>query len=218
MAAPALAPAGDGDGAMTSRGPGVASSSTEGPAAPDAEAAATAAVGSASVAVAGAALPRRDGAITLEYVDAEDPALAGRPRLAADGTMIPSPRPRPGAGADPTRYGPDPTFPASYYAGGNAPTSVPRTREVWPGAGAPSSRPTLLSRIWRRFRTTDGTSTTAGPGAQAIAAAGPGAAPAPAPAPASAPGSAGGEPRDLAEGGQGVERVAADRLDEPSER
>jgi hypothetical protein len=133
----------------------------------------------------GPASPQPVGAIGLEYVD--DPALAGRPRLAADGTLIPGPRPV----GDPTGYGPDPTYPASYSAGGSSPASVPRTREVWPTRRP--WRPTMLSWMFQRFRKPEG-------------------------AKPAGPGSSQGEPGDLAKRRQGVERIASDRPDEPAQR
>ena len=68
------------------------------------------------------ALPSRGGAIGLEYVD--NPALAGRPRLGNDGSVIPG---RQTVG-DKLRYGPDPIGPTRpgqvYYA----PRARPRCR------------------------------------------------------------------------------------------
>jgi hypothetical protein len=138
--------------------------------------------------------------MALELEVEEDPVLAGRPRLRHDGTVTPRP-----AGGDPTPYGPDPTFPASYYAGGSAPTSVPKTREVWPIQ--PPRRPSLLSRLIRRFRGDDDEGNAVPASASASASAS-------TPVPASAR----GEPRHLAERGRGVERIAADRLDEAPQR
>jgi hypothetical protein len=160
---------------------------------PDGEPADTplAAEGSASPDSGEPSPPESGEGIALERVD--DPALAGRPRLSRDGTLI-VPRPQNG---DPTRYGPDPTYPASYYAPGAAPTSVPKTHEVWPTRTP--WRPTLLSRVFQRFRGKTG-------GAN------------PAAAPATVAASARSKPRDLAERGEGVERVAADRLDKPAQR
>ena len=137
-------------------------------------------------ALGGEPAPRASpGAITLEYAD--EPVLAGRPRLASDGSVRPAPR----SGGDPTRYGPDPTYPAAYYPEGSAPTSVPKNREVWPVSRP--WRPTLLPRVWRRIR--EAVTGTDAPASSAV-----------------------GEPHNIAEPGQGVERVVADRLDEPTER
>jgi len=123
--------------------------------------------------------------VALEYAD--DPILAGRPRLGDDGRVRPGSR----SSGDPTHYGPDPTYPAAYYAGGSAPTSVPKNREVWPVMRP--WRPTLLPRVWRRIR--EAVAGSATPASRAV-----------------------GEPHNVAETGQGVERVVADRLDEPTER
>jgi hypothetical protein len=148
-----------------------------------------------------AAVERSPKALVLEYAD--DPAAAGRPRQPGDGTAPPGQRTRSG----PIRYGPDLVFPAAYY-GASAPlTPVPRTREVWPGAGAGTgpARPTLLARVWRRLRT--------------VAAGGRDCTPTSAPSAAdpAAP-STGGEARDLAEQGEGVQRIALDGLDKSAER
>jgi hypothetical protein len=96
--------------------------------------------------------PARGDAITLEYADdpatatatatPPAPALAGRPRLDRDGTLVPGPR----RGRDPVAYGPEPTYPAAYYPGGAPPIPAPRTREVWPEA-----RPSFIERLWRRI-------------------------------------------------------------------
>lgn len=141
--------------------------------------------------------PRSDPSIPLEQVD--DPGLAGRPRLQQDGTVAP----RPSQG-DPTRYGPEPTYPAAYYDNPAAPTSVPKTREVWPTRQP--WRPTLLSRIARRFRKVEDPPEDSRPPSASTS------------KPASAPASARGEPRDVAQQGRGVERIAGDRLDEASQR
>jgi hypothetical protein len=140
-------------------------------------------------------------AIALEYAD--DPAPAGPPRRGNLGPGLPAQRTRRG----PIRYGPEPTYPAAYYAAAvdSAAPSVPKTREVWPGVGAAPARPTLLARVWRRLRTAavgsrGNTPTAATAGTE----------------PAYA--STGAEPRDLAEHGQRVERIALDRLDESAER
>ena len=136
-------------------------------------------------AIAAPAPPERGAAIALEYAD--DSVLAGRPRLSNDGSVRSGPR----SGGERTRYGPDPTYPAAYYAEGSAPTSVPKNREVWPVSRP--WRPTLLPRVWRRLR--EAVTGSATPGSSAV-----------------------GEPHNIAEPGQGVERVVADRLDEPTER
>ena len=136
-------------------------------------------------ATAAPAPPERGEAIALEYAD--DSVLAGRPRLGNDGSVRP-PGPKRG---EPARYGPDPTYPAAYYAGGSAPTAVPKNREVWPVSRP--WRPTLLPRVWRRLR--EAVAGTAAPASSAV-----------------------GEPHNIAQPGQGVERVVADRLDEPTER
>ena len=96
-------------------------------------------------------LPAPGPAITLEFDG--DPTLAGRPRLASDGTLVPGPRPR-FEGETVATYGPEPTFPASYAADGGAPTSVPKTREVWPTRRP--WRPTVFSRIFQRYRKDEG--------------------------------------------------------------
>jgi hypothetical protein len=124
-------------------------------------------------------------AIALEYAD--DLVLAGRPRLGNDGRVRPGPK----SSGDPTRYGPDPTYPAAYYPGGSAPTSVPKNREVWPVLRP--WRPTLLPRVWRRI--SEAVTGTATPASRAV-----------------------GEPHNIAETGQGVERVVANGLDEATER
>jgi hypothetical protein len=115
--------------------------------------------------------PGGEGAIPLEYED--DPALLGRPRLSNDGTLIPGPR----RGGNPVSYGPEPTYPTAYYAPGTAPTSVPKTREVW--SDARPRRPSLLARVLGRVRKAVG-------GDDA----------------ASVPTSTGSEPRDLAQRGR----------------
>jgi hypothetical protein len=88
--------------------------------------------------------PAHGQVIALEYAD--DPVLQGRPRLGADGAMSPGLP----SSVDVERYGPEPTYPAAYYAGGTAPTSVPRSRELWPVAQP--WHPTVLPRVWRRIR------------------------------------------------------------------
>jgi hypothetical protein len=91
----------------------------------------------------------RSGIIELEYSD--QPALAGRPRMRADGAVLPPRRTERG----PERYGPEPTYPAAYYAEGSAPASVPRSREVWPAPH--SGRPNLIARLWQRLHRASGT-------------------------------------------------------------
>jgi hypothetical protein len=136
-------------------------------------------------------------AIALEYVD--DPQTTGRPPMGAAGAAVRAQRSRFG----PTRYGPEPTYPAAYYPTGSVPMPAPRTRELWPGTG--TARPALLARVWRRLRTATGGDR--------------GNTPAATPADAnSALASAGTEPRNLAEHGEGVERIAFDRLDESAKR
>jgi hypothetical protein len=153
-----------------------------------------AATATAAAATMPSPAPRGGAPIALEFE--ENPALAGRPRLSQDGSLLPGPR---GAVGGPRGDTPDSTYPASFAGDASNLTSMPKTREVWP-TWQPW-RPTLLSRAWRRFRKEkEGAEPEPGAGSEPSAA------------------SARSEPRDFAERGQGVERLATDRLDEPPQR
>ena len=119
-----------------------------------------------------------------------DPVLAGRPRLRP---ATPDGR---GAAGWPGGALPAASFPASYYAADpDARTAVATASAPSPSPSSPSpARPrrSLLSRLFRR----PGKRGDAAPAAPSVR----------------------GEPRDLAQRGDLVDRVAADRLDESPER
>ncbi len=191
------------------------------------------------------ATPAPPGGMTTETAFNPGPDTRKETRVA------PPPRERP---ADPVRYGPEATYPASYFAPGTAPTSIPKTREIWsnrsPAPKAPVSistaepgpqrgpipavnpgRPSLMSRIWKRFQRPAPRPASAPaavpmprpvsePASAPAATAEPESEPAPEPATEPEPGSARVEPGNVPEHGQGLvgDGVPADGGGEPTER
>jgi hypothetical protein len=135
--------------------------------------------------------PQAGSGIALEYVDRS--GLSDRPEQRAVGPV----RLSRGSRNGPTTYGPEPTFPAAYFAAERAPAAA-KTREAQPGRDP--GRTPLVSRLWRRLRKVAGGRDDAPAGADTDLAL------------------ARGESRDVPKRSEGVERIATDRVDEASQR
>jgi hypothetical protein len=119
----------------------------------------------------GSTSPHQGEVVSLEYED--DPAPAGRPRLASDGRRVTPPLPL--VVPAPAREGPEATYPASFSSApvpspalapapapapaptptdSSALTSIPKTREVWPTRQP--WRPRLLPRVVGWFQKAGG--------------------------------------------------------------